>query len=461
MVQVSGTAAAWQGRRVDLKCDRPLRMGRSSARTARVALQFGVPAHADKTLTVLESCRVTLGPGRLVLLVGPSGSGKSTALQEIDRQFSGSCSVDRIRLPHDAALVDSVAPWAPLGETLALLAGCGLGAAPLWLRPCDALSEGERFRARLARAIALHSRSGLAAPLLCDEFCSLLHRRVARAISFSLHKAVVRRGLSVVVACSHDDVVADLQPHTLVRLLGDGRCEVTERDTSPRRPFSLRRRMRIEPGKKKDYEAFATMHYRATDELGFVDKVFVMRDGDELVGIVVYSYAALELSMRNRATDGLFSRNASRVNRSLRILRRLVIHPDLRGCGLGQHLVRKTLPLVGTEYVECLAAMGEINPIFEKAGMRRIGQYERSRSQQDALEQLRAMDVDPSGHAFVMQVCRRRRVREIVAGLVYAWYAATTVNGKARVQRQSPEFLAQTFRGIIGLRPVYYLWKRP
>ena len=45
------------------------------------------------------------------------------------------------------------------------------------------------------------------------------------------------------------------------------------------RPISFHRRLRIEPGRKRDYEAFAGMHYRATDELGFVDKVFVMRDG--------------------------------------------------------------------------------------------------------------------------------------------------------------------------------------
>ena len=153
-------------------------------------------------------------------------------------------------------------------------------------------------------------------------------------------------------------------------------------------------------------------------------------------------------------------RNPKRVNRSFRILRRLVIHPDVRGCGLGHYLVRKTLPLVNKEYVECLAAMGEINPVFEKAGMQRIGQYGIPKKRKSALKDLQDLGVDPFGRDFPMQVSRRRRIREIVAGVVYDWYAATTAGGECRVERQSPQFLAQTFRGLIGARPVYYLWRR-
>jgi hypothetical protein len=337
-----------------------------------------------------------------------------------------------------------------------------MGDAHLWVRPFAVLSDGEKFRARLARAIALHTRAGAAAPLLCDEFCSMLHRRAAKAIGYGLRKIVTRRGLSVVVACSSDDIIGDLQPDTIVRLYGSGRCAVEQRNVRPGKPLSMRRRMRIHPGTKRDYNAFASMHYRASDELGFVDKVFVMREGNDghPVGIVVYSHPPLELSLRNRATGGRFSRNPKRLNRSLRILRRLVIHPDLRGCGLGHYLVKKTLPQIGTEFVECLAAMGEFNPVFEKAGMTRIGQCDIPEKRRAALASLQELDVDPNSREFAVQVCRRRRVREIVARVVRDWYAATTGGGESRVERQSPQLLAQTFRGLIGTRPVYYLWRR-
>ncbi len=459
--RVGPLARADRATGVNLKCVRERLLGWPSVRTATVGTQFGIPLFGSN-VTIVGDTQISLQAGRIVLLVGPSGSGKSSALEQIESQFAGACMVQRVGFPSGMAIVDAVAPWAPLAEALSMLASCGLGEAPVWVRPFVGLSDGEKFRARLARAIALNGRAAGTVPLLCDEFCSTLHRRSAKAISYNLHKLVVRRRLSVVLACSHEDVITDLQPHLVVWFKGRGRCEVQEHRVQSSRPISFRRRLKIERGWKRDYDAFAAMHYRASDELVFVGKIFVMRDerGGEPVGIVVYSHAPLELALRNRATSGWFSRNPKRVNRSLRILRRLVIHPDLRGCGLGHHLVRKTLPLVGTKYVECLAAMGEFNPVFERAGMERIGKYDVSPEQTAALDALKALDVDPNGREFARQVCRRPRVRRIVARVVHDWYAATTAGGDRRVERQSPQLLAQTFRGLIGSQPVYYLWQR-
>ena len=457
-----GRKDAEAGEGLDIRCDRRIELGRSSRRTAMVGIQFGLPLF-DRLATVVESARVRIGPGRIVAIVGPSGSGKSSALGQISRQSDGGCMVQRVTFPAEAAIIDRVAPWGDLSEALGLLTVCGLGDANLWVRRFVTLSDGEKFRARLARGVAQHSRGAAVGPLMCDEFCSSLHRRVARAISFGLRKLVKRRGLALVLACSQEDVIADLQPHAIVRLLGRGRCEVEQREVHAGRGFSLRRRLKIEPGRKVDYDAFAAMHYRATDELGFVDKVFVMREGagGEPLGIVVYAHAPLELRLRNEATGSWFSRNPGRVNRSLRILRRLIIHPDVRGCGLGHYLVKKTLSEVGTKYVECLASMGEFNPVFERAGMQRIGQYEMPKKRQAVLDELEAMGVDPNGRDFPMHVSRRRLVREIVARVVFDWYSGTTGGGAKRVQRQSPHMLAQTFRGLIASRPVYYLWRRP
>lgn len=432
----------------------------SSARVAEVSLHFGLPSPSLREKPI-PFPQITLAAGRIVLLLGPSGSGKTTALQAIDARFAATCNVDRIQLPADEAVVDCVAPWASLAETLAIMTSCGLTAPHLWVRRVDELSEGERFRARLACAIALQTRADSPAPLLCDEFCTMLHRRAAKAVSFNLHKLARRRNLRVVVASCHEDVIADLRPHTIVRLTGSGPCTIEERADIRPGPLSLKRRLVIEPGGKRDYDAFAPMHYRATDELGFVDKVFVLREkGGEALGIIVYAHAPLELSLRNQATGGYFSRHPQRLNRELRIVRRLVIHPDVRGCGLGHDLVRKTMPLVGTQFIECLAGLGEFNPVFEKAGMRRIGQCPMPRKRQAALDELRAMDIDPGTADFPIHVCRKPGVREIVARAVHDWYAATTGGGDDRVPRQSPRTLARTFRGLIASRPVYYLWQR-
>lgn len=462
-LSVSGPdASCLQG--VDVEWTYPAAPVPGSARAAEIALRFGLAACAPTV--VLPPTRIPLPAGGIVLFAGASGSGKSTALEAIDRQLAAAVRVDRIGFPQDSAIIDAVAPGAALAEVVGLLTACGLGEPRLWLRRFAELSAGEQFRARLAAGLAIQAGgvagSDPAAPLLCDEFCTVLHRRAAKAIAFNLHKLVTRRRLRVVLACAHDELLADLQPCTVVRLRGAAPPLVEVRAARARSAPTFLRGMSIEPGGKHDYHAFAAMHYRDAGELGFVDKVFVLRHRRaEVVGIVVYAHSPLELALRNAVTGGCFSRRPDLVNRHLRILRRLVIHPDLRGCGLGHHLVRCTLPLVGTDYVECLATLGDFNPVFERAGMQRVGRCTMDARRRAALAALQALDVDPRGTDFVTQVCRQRRVRDIVTATVRDWYAATTGGGETRVARQSPLTLARTFRALIASEPVYYLWRRP
>jgi ABC-type ATPase with predicted acetyltransferase domain len=108
-------------------------------------------------------------------------------------------------------VVDAVAPARPMAEAMGLLTAAGLGEPMLWMRRFAQLSEGEQFRARLARAISLQPREGGCPPLLCDEFGSLLHRRLARAVAFNLRKQVSREQLCMVVATSDPDLTDALR----------------------------------------------------------------------------------------------------------------------------------------------------------------------------------------------------------------------------------------------------------
>jgi len=459
-VAIAGTVRGGR-RRVRLGREVESRFGRSSRRTGEVATAFGLSVEPRRVRLVGDAA-VELGPGRIVAIVGPSGAGKSTALAGLAGAFPLACFVQQVRFPAEVAVIDRVAVGESMCQTLALMTSCGLGDANLWVRPYDVLSEGERFRARLARAISLVGRDPSVAPLLCDEFCSSLDPLAAKAVSFNLRKLTSRKKLSLVVSCLDDAVLADLQPDVVVRLGRCGAAEVEERAVRSGRAISFRRRLVVERGTRRDYDGFAAMHYRTTDEPGFVSKVFVLRErGGEVLGVVVYAHGPLGLAMRHEATDRRYATDPGAVNRDFRILRRLVIRPDVRGCGLGHFLVRKTLPLVGTKYVECLAAMGAYNPVFERAGMRRIGQYEVSRRCHFALASLAEAGVDPNARDFAQLIARRRRVRAVVAGVVHRWYSATTGGGEKRVARQSPALLAQLFRGLVANRPVYYLWERP
>jgi hypothetical protein len=62
------------------------------------------------------------------------------------------------------------------------------------------------------------------------------------------------------------------------------------------------------------------------------------------------------------------------LNEKLSIISRVVVHPKYRTIGLGTKLVKETLPLVGTPYVEMPAVMAKYNPFAEKAGMQKIAE---------------------------------------------------------------------------------------
>ena len=426
----------------------------ASARLVDVCLRFGVPMTSHVTSLSGDVPR-PVQPGSITLITGASGSGKSTVLHAMAQHLPTSRFVHKVPFPDDVAVVDAVAVTESLGAALGVLTACGVGEPMLWARRFSQLSDGERFRVQLARAVGMVRREARRArrcaietgtpveiaPLLCDEFGAVLHRRLAKSVAFALQKLVRREGLSLVVATSHDDIERDLQPDHVIEMR-HGEPTVRSLSVRPKQSFSLLRRLRIERGSLRDYAAFAPMHYRQRDNPGFIDKVFVCREGVDgpVLGLVMYGRPSLELALRNRATCKRFSKNAARLNRELRVLKRLVVHPDLRGCGIGHWLVRRTLPLVGTRFVECLAAMGLVNPVFERAGMRCVGVVEAPAERERSVRAVTRLGANPLA--------------------ADNWYEGTTCCGESRVQRQAPTFLAHTFRQLAGSQPVYYLWSR-
>ncbi len=441
----------------------------ASARLVEVGLRFGVPLAAPGR-EIARGLSLDLSSGTITLITGPSGSGKSSLLNAIRQKCPAARLVQDLPFPTDVAVLDAIAPTRPVAEALEWLTACGLGEPMAWVRRFHELSEGERFRARLARAVSLQRAAGAPlpyvdetgeiAPLLCDEFGAALHQRLARAIAFNLRKLATRERLAIVLATSHDELEHDLHPDYLVRL-GAAHPFVERCEPEPHPQFiSLVRGLRIQQGTLADYAEFSSMHYRRGTQVGWVDKVFVCREGLDgpVLGVVVYARPTLELRLRNEVTRGRFCKRPAALNQSLRLLKRLVIHPDVRGCGIGHWLVRRTLPMVGTRFVECLAAMGAVNPVFAKAGMRAIGTCEPPAIRDEVLHALRAAGADPLGVDFTTHVCRRPAVREMVIRCVLHWYRATSTNAEEKLARQTPRELAQTFRQLAGSQPVYYLW---
>lgn len=138
------------------------------------------------------------------LIVGPSGSGKST----IGARVFGEEALYRPGgWPADAPIIDAIGPGLPVDEVTAALTAVGLGSVPAWLRPWPALSNGERFRADLARILCERP-----ARIVVDEFTSVVDRQVARIGAMAFAKAWRRGSGQIVLLSCHYDIVDWLQP---------------------------------------------------------------------------------------------------------------------------------------------------------------------------------------------------------------------------------------------------------
>lgn len=98
-------------------------------------------------------------------------------------------------------------------DLVAILSSVGFSSPPAWLRPFSALSNGEQFRATMARVLAENS-AGIA---VVDEFTSVVDRTVAQIGSCAIAKAVRRRGQKFIAVGCHEDVLEWLQPDWVYR----------------------------------------------------------------------------------------------------------------------------------------------------------------------------------------------------------------------------------------------------
>ncbi|MDR0905778.1 MAG: hypothetical protein LBN00_06355 [Oscillospiraceae bacterium] len=175
-----------------------------SYRAARVKSLFNAESGCNFDL---EAELDLTGDWQIGVVVGPSGSGKSSIGKVI---FGENLIHDYTQgWAADSPIIDEIAPDGDFNEVTGALANVGLGDVPAWLRPFRVLSNGEQFRAGLARLICTRPER-----VVVDEFTSVVDRQIARIGSQAFQKAWRRTNPNgkVVLLTPHYDILDWVQP---------------------------------------------------------------------------------------------------------------------------------------------------------------------------------------------------------------------------------------------------------
>jgi ABC-type transport system involved in cytochrome c biogenesis ATPase subunit/GNAT superfamily N-acetyltransferase len=330
-------------------------------RTSAVAEAFGLGVDEEHRFTVLDA-ELKINPSDIVYITGDSGSGKSVLLRAIKKDL-GDIAVDvaDIQVPMDKPLIETVGKT--VEEGLELLAKVGLGDAFLFLRSYDQLSDGQKYRYRLAKLVESDKQWWI-----LDEFAATLDRDTAKIVAFNLQKFARQQGKAVLAATTHMDLFEDLHPSVHVHKRFGKEITIEYFPNEPARECSLVKEMRVEQGSTKDWSALASFHYRS-HRISAPRKIFCLKRSEELCGVIVYCYPPSASFGRRLVLPRMSMRE---LNEKLSVISRVVVHPKYRTMGLGAKLVRETLALAGTDYVEMSAVMAKYNPFAEKAGMKKI-----------------------------------------------------------------------------------------
>ena len=244
----------------------------------------------------------------LGVIYGSSGSGKSTLLNTLGE-------VSEPKFNNTKALISNFDGLEPEQVSM-LLASVGLGSVPTWLRTYNTLSNGEQYRANIAKIMSEDGETHL-----IDEYTSVVDRNVAKSMSNALSKYVRRTNKRLVVATPHEDVIEWLQPDWVYS---------TETCSLERANYFFRPSIHLEVFRCK-YEAWELFkqHHYLTDTLHKSTACFMVTWEKQIVAFL----ATLDF-------PGL-PQPSKRVTR-------FVVLPDFQGLGIGNRILNYLAQLYKT-----------------------------------------------------------------------------------------------------------------
>lgn len=188
-----------------------------------------------------------------------------------------------------------------------LLSQMGLASVPTWIRPFNVLSNGEQYRASLAKTVCDTKDGDI---IFVDEFTSVVDRNVAMAMSNALQKYIRRTNKKIILATCHYDIFDWLRPDWIYDLNKGGALEKGDYLRRPQIELQVYRTT------CDTWERFKKYHYM-TSELNEASTCFVFTWNEKLVafvGVLPFPNGSLKNAFRGTRT---------------------VVLPDFQGLGIG------------------------------------------------------------------------------------------------------------------------------
>lgn len=160
---------------------------------------------ADSVFTVYEDFEFATEQGDRIYVTGQSGSGKTQLLAALKADYVAAGlrvgDMNEVELS-DEPLVDQLG--SDTMNAIELLNMAGLNDAHLFIRKPSQLSDGQRYRLKIAKL--LEQKVDV---MICDEFGAVLDRETAKVLARHMWNVSLKNRLSVVVATTHRDLQRD------------------------------------------------------------------------------------------------------------------------------------------------------------------------------------------------------------------------------------------------------------
>ena len=138
------------------------------------------------------------------LICGGSGTGKTTIVNELFKD-----NLITTFKYDDNSVLDNMPKDKTTEEIEKMFYAVGLGSVPSWLKPYKVLSNGEKMRVDLARALLEKEF------IVFDEFTSVVDRQVAKTACIAINKAIKNTNKKFIAVSCHKDIIKWLQPDWL------------------------------------------------------------------------------------------------------------------------------------------------------------------------------------------------------------------------------------------------------